>query len=140
MLILYRNTGFLHVFPNKGGLCISLTIYGSILSFVSCHLTAHEGVKKCQMRNESVYQSYPILAHIYLYFQPFLQYLFMLKKSCVWCIIAFYHFILYKYFTLISLCILFLGRRDPRGYQGGVPEAGRSVHHLPPHVLVRGHG
>jgi hypothetical protein len=49
-----ENTGFLHVFPNKGGLCISLTIFGTILSFISCHLTAHEGVKKCHMRNESV--------------------------------------------------------------------------------------
>ena len=42
------------MFPNKGGLCISLNIYGTFLTFVSCHLTAHEGAKKCQMRNDSV--------------------------------------------------------------------------------------
>lgn len=49
-----ENTGFLKVFPNKGALCTSLRLRGARLSFVSCHLTAHEGVKRCHLRNESV--------------------------------------------------------------------------------------
>jgi hypothetical protein len=49
-----ENTGFLHVFPNKGGICMSLKVRGTTLAFVSCHLTAHEGADKCYMRNESV--------------------------------------------------------------------------------------
>lgn len=48
-----ENTGFLHVFPNKGGLCISFNVHGTSLTFISCHLTAHEGVKNCCLRNES---------------------------------------------------------------------------------------
>jgi hypothetical protein len=48
-----ENTGFLHVFPNKGGLCISFHVHGTSLTFISCHLTAHEGVKNCCLRNES---------------------------------------------------------------------------------------
>ncbi len=48
-----ENTGFLHVFPNKGGLCVSFTVHGTSLAFISCHLTAHEGVKNCCFRNES---------------------------------------------------------------------------------------
>ncbi len=48
-----ENTGFLHVLPNKGGLCSSLAVYGTVLSFISCHLAAHEGTKKCALRNES---------------------------------------------------------------------------------------
>jgi hypothetical protein len=48
-----ENTGFLHVFPNKGGLSISLTLFGTSFTFVSCHLTPHEGVRNCYMRNES---------------------------------------------------------------------------------------
>eukprot|EP01035_Chromulina_nebulosa_P023805 gene23805-30883_t len=49
-----ENTGFLHLFPNKGGLLVSLTIDGTKLAFVSCHLTAHEGVKHCEQRNNSI--------------------------------------------------------------------------------------
>lgn len=49
-----ENTGFFHVFPNKGGLRISLLVDQTSLAFVSCHLTAHEGVQNCAMRNESV--------------------------------------------------------------------------------------
>lgn len=37
-----ENTGFLHVFPNKGGLLVAFQVDGSKLAFVSCHLTAHE--------------------------------------------------------------------------------------------------
>jgi hypothetical protein len=48
-----ENTGFLHVFPNKGGLCISFNVHGTSFTFISCHLTAHEGVKNCMFRNES---------------------------------------------------------------------------------------
>lgn len=48
-----ENTGFLSIFPNKGGLRISFTIYGTYLTFISCHLAAHEGIKKCHIRNES---------------------------------------------------------------------------------------
>ena len=48
-----ENTGFLHVFPNKGGLCVSFHVHGTSLAFISCHLTAHEGVKNCCFRNES---------------------------------------------------------------------------------------
>jgi hypothetical protein len=48
-----ENTGFLHVFPNKGGICTSFTLDGTSLSFISTHLTAHEGVKKCILRNDS---------------------------------------------------------------------------------------
>lgn len=49
-----ENTGFLKVFPNKGALCTSLRLRGTRLSFVSCHLAAHEGFQRCQMRNESI--------------------------------------------------------------------------------------
>lgn len=37
-----ENTGFLHVFPNKGGLLVTMKIDGTRLAFVSCHLAAHE--------------------------------------------------------------------------------------------------
>jgi hypothetical protein len=43
--------GFLHLFPNKGGLCVSFTIDATKFAFISCHLTAHEGVDKCESRN-----------------------------------------------------------------------------------------
>jgi hypothetical protein len=49
-----ENTGFLHVFPNKGGLCVSLTVSETTLTFISCHLTALEGYTKCAQRNDSV--------------------------------------------------------------------------------------
>jgi hypothetical protein len=49
-----ENTGFLHVFPNKGGLLVSFTVDGTSLAFISCHLTAHEGVKHCGERNASI--------------------------------------------------------------------------------------
>ena len=49
-----ENTGFAHVFPNKGGLLVDFTAYGTSMAFISCHLTAHEGVKNCEMRNNSV--------------------------------------------------------------------------------------
>lgn len=49
-----ENTGILHVFPNKGGLLCALTVDGTKLAFVSCHLTAHEGVKHCEDRNASI--------------------------------------------------------------------------------------
>jgi hypothetical protein len=37
-----ENTGFFHVFPNKGGLRVSFLLDQTSLAFVSCHLTAHE--------------------------------------------------------------------------------------------------
>ena len=49
-----ENTGFLHIFPNKGGLLVSFDLYGTALAFVSTHLTAHEGVAYCAMRNDSI--------------------------------------------------------------------------------------
>lgn len=70
-----ENTGVLHVFPNKvrlcmalqsdivvanvtmmsqGGVLATLSVDGTSLAFVSSHLTAHEGVKKCFLRNASV--------------------------------------------------------------------------------------
>lgn len=49
-----ENTGFLHLLPNKGGVCISFKVYGTLLAFVSCHLTAHEGIANCALRNQSV--------------------------------------------------------------------------------------
>jgi hypothetical protein len=49
-----ENTGFMHVFPNKGGICLSMKLWGTLISFVSCHLTAHEGVQNCFLRNESI--------------------------------------------------------------------------------------
>lgn len=49
-----ENTGFLHLLPNKGGLCITLTIGQTTLAFISCHLAAHEGHHKCAQRNDSV--------------------------------------------------------------------------------------
>jgi len=49
-----ENTGFLHVFPNKGGLLCTFTMSGTKLAFLSCHLTAHEGVKHCKQRNDSI--------------------------------------------------------------------------------------
>jgi hypothetical protein len=49
-----ENTGFLHVFPNKGGLLITFHVDGTKLAFVSCHLAAHEGIKHCEDRNASI--------------------------------------------------------------------------------------
>lgn len=49
-----ENTGFLHVFPNKGGLLVSLQLDGTKLAFFSVHLAAHEGVDMCEIRNSSV--------------------------------------------------------------------------------------
>jgi endonuclease/exonuclease/phosphatase family metal-dependent hydrolase len=49
-----ENTGFLHVFPNKGGILITCIVDGTKLAFVSCHLTAHEGVHHCEQRNASI--------------------------------------------------------------------------------------
>ena len=49
-----ENTGFLSIFPNKGGQCITLVVGQTSLAFISCHLAAHEGPKKCLQRNESV--------------------------------------------------------------------------------------
>lgn len=49
-----ENTGFFHIFPNKGGLCVNLTVDSTRLAFISCHLAAHEGVDKCAIRNSSV--------------------------------------------------------------------------------------
>ena len=46
--------GFLHLFPNKGGLCVSFTIDATKFAFISCHLTAHEGVDKCESRNDCI--------------------------------------------------------------------------------------
>jgi hypothetical protein len=37
-----ENTGFLHVFPNKGGILVTMQVDGTKLAFISCHLTAHE--------------------------------------------------------------------------------------------------
>jgi endonuclease/exonuclease/phosphatase family metal-dependent hydrolase len=49
-----ENTGFLHVFPNKGGLLVTFDVDGTKLAFISCHLTAHEGVTLCEQRNASI--------------------------------------------------------------------------------------
>eukprot|EP00428_Durinskia_dybowskii_P069926 CAMPEP_0170390526 /NCGR_PEP_ID=MMETSP0117_2-20130122/19194_1 /TAXON_ID=400756 /ORGANISM="Durinskia baltica, Strain CSIRO CS-38" /LENGTH=646 /DNA_ID=CAMNT_0010646579 /DNA_START=65 /DNA_END=2005 /DNA_ORIENTATION=+ len=49
-----ENTGFLHVFPNKGGILVTVQVDGTKLAFISCHLTAHEGVKHCEERNASI--------------------------------------------------------------------------------------
>ena len=44
----------MHLFPNKGGLCVSFTIDATKFAFISCHLTAHEGVDKCESRNDCI--------------------------------------------------------------------------------------
>jgi len=49
-----ENTGFAHVFPNKGGICVSMMVDGTRLAFITCHLAAHEGVEKCMTRNASI--------------------------------------------------------------------------------------
>ena len=49
-----ENTGFLHLFPNKGGLCVTFILDATKFAFISCHLTAHEGVDKCKSRNDSI--------------------------------------------------------------------------------------
>ena len=49
-----ENTGFLHLFPNKGGLCVTFILDATKFAFISCHLTAHEGVSHCQSRNDSI--------------------------------------------------------------------------------------
>mgnify|MGYP003385620979 FL=1 len=49
-----ENTGFMHVFPNKGGLSICFNLDSTSLAFFSSHLAAHEGVFNCYMRNSSV--------------------------------------------------------------------------------------
>ena len=51
--IAVENTGFLHVLPNKGGILVTCYVDGTSLAFISTHLAAHEGVKKCAVRNES---------------------------------------------------------------------------------------
>ncbi|KAJ1426998.1 Endonuclease/exonuclease/phosphatase [Ochromonadaceae sp. CCMP2298] len=51
-----ENTGFLHVFPNKGGILVTMQVDGTSLAFISCHLSAHEGVKHCEERNASIYE------------------------------------------------------------------------------------
>jgi len=40
-----ENTGVMHLYPNKGGLAVSLRIRATTLVFVACHLAAHEGRK-----------------------------------------------------------------------------------------------
>lgn len=49
-----ENTGYLHVFPNKGGICVTLDVGHTKFAFVSCHLNAHEGVHYCSQRNSSI--------------------------------------------------------------------------------------
>lgn len=49
-----ENTGILHLFPNKGGILVSFDFHGTTLAFISTHLTAHEGVAYCGMRNDSI--------------------------------------------------------------------------------------
>jgi hypothetical protein len=49
-----ENTGILHVLPNKGGLCISFTVDDTKVAFIAAHLAAHEGPKKCAVRNDNV--------------------------------------------------------------------------------------
>lgn len=49
-----ENTGFLGVFPNKGGLLVAFHVDGTKFAFVSCHLAAHEGIKYCEARNASI--------------------------------------------------------------------------------------
>ena len=46
-----ENTGLGHFLGNKGGQCITLTLNGTSLCFVSCHLSAHEGGKHLADRN-----------------------------------------------------------------------------------------
>jgi hypothetical protein len=48
-----ENTGVCHVLPNKGGILTTMYVDGTSLAFISTHLAAHEGVKKCGTRNES---------------------------------------------------------------------------------------
>ena len=33
-----------------------MTIDGTSIAFISCHLAAHEGVKKCEIRNSSCFE------------------------------------------------------------------------------------
>jgi phosphatidylinositol-bisphosphatase len=47
-------TGFLGIFPNKGGIETTIKVFGSVFTFVSCHLTPHEGAERCHMRNAGV--------------------------------------------------------------------------------------
>ena len=49
-----ENTGFLNVFPNKGGLSVSMAIRQTTFTFISCHLTAKDGPSKCAQRNDSL--------------------------------------------------------------------------------------
>jgi hypothetical protein len=44
-------TGIAHVGGNKGGLVVKLSLYGTSLCFVSCHLAAHEAEKFLERRN-----------------------------------------------------------------------------------------
>ena len=49
-----ENTGLFHVLPNKGGILGTMYIDGTSLAFISSHLSAHEGVKNCSTRNDSI--------------------------------------------------------------------------------------
>lgn len=41
-LLHFLRTGFLHLLPNKGGICVTLTLGQTSFAFISCHLAAHE--------------------------------------------------------------------------------------------------
>lgn len=47
-----ENTGLGRILANKGGQAIKLTLKGTSLCFLSCHLSAHEGGKHLASRNE----------------------------------------------------------------------------------------
>jgi len=49
-----ENTGLGRFLGNKGGQCIKLSLNGTSLCFVSCHLAAHEGGKHLEARNSDV--------------------------------------------------------------------------------------
>ena len=44
--------GIAHVGGNKGGLVVKLSLYGTSLCFISCHLAAHEAEKFLERRNK----------------------------------------------------------------------------------------
>jgi hypothetical protein len=46
-----RINGYFH---QQGGLLITFKLDGTRFAFISCHLTAHEGVEHCEQRNVSI--------------------------------------------------------------------------------------
>jgi len=90
-----ENTGFLHLLPNKGGLCVDLMVDGTRLVFVTTHLAAHEGVSKCAARNDSIQEIMggirskldddrfdPTLQAHHVFWMGDMNYRVTLKKEC----------------------------------------------------------